>query len=142
MRTRLDLSGYWRGRLELNPAIDAAAPSNGIVERDFYVPLPWNKQVEHLRWPGDETELSGVVRPVQNQNFRDVNRKFNEGTITYRREIDAPAAQGQAAHDRAFLVFEGSNYATTVTLNGQAIGTLMEAIRRPSASPSFCATCA
>ena len=74
MRHRLDLSGYWHGRLELNPAIDVSAPA--AIEQDFYIPLPWNKQIDHLRWPSDTQELSGIVRPIQNQNFRMTSRKF------------------------------------------------------------------
>jgi len=120
MRQRVDLSGYWPARLELNPQVPVAAPL--VVEREFYVPLPWNKQVEHLRWPGPEQELSGIVTPLQNQNFRDVMRKFNEGTIHYRRTINHPATPGVSECHRVFLVFEGSNYRTAARLNGHAIG--------------------
>lgn len=120
MRQRLDLSGYWPARLELNPQVPVHAPP--VVEREFYVPLPWNKQVEHLRWPGLGQELSGIVRPLQNQNFRDVMRKFNEGTIHYRRSIDLNGTTGVREGQRVFLVFDGSNYRTTVRLNDHEIG--------------------
>ncbi len=121
MRHRLDLSGYWQGRLELNPAIDVSAPA--VIEQDFYIPLPWNKQIDHLRWPSETQELSGIVRPTQNQNFRDVMRKFNEGTITYRKMVYVPDGADRHPPSRVFLVFEGSNYRTTARVNGQEVGT-------------------
>lgn len=116
-RPRLDLSGYWHGSLSLNPEIDVAAPA--IIERDFFIPLPWNRQIEDLRWPGEGTELSGIVTPLQNQNFRHIMRKFNEGVIVYRRTLNIARPAGDL---RAVLVFEGSNYHTTVTINDQHIG--------------------
>ena len=119
MRHRIDLSGYWAGRLELNPEIDVAAPA--VVEQDFFVPLPWNKQIEHLRWPGEKTELTNVVERLGNQNFRLVQRKFNEGVIVYRRELRLPSPPA-GADERVFLVFEGSNYSTEVAVNGQPVG--------------------
>lgn len=123
MRTRQDLSGYWHGRLELAGDVDVAVPgAPAAIERDFFVPLSWNKQIDHLRWPGPETELSGVVRPVQNQNFREVMRKFNEGTITYRRLVEIPDEPQRRLPARCFLVFEGSNYRTGVHVNGQSLG--------------------
>lgn len=121
MRPRLDLSGFWHGRLTLNPHLDAARPP--VIEREFYLPLPWNKQIEDLRWPSATQELSGVVRSLQNQNFRDVQRKFNEGTITYRRLLDLPDEPSYRRSRRAFLVFEGSNYFTTARVNGVEVGT-------------------
>lgn len=133
MRTRFDLSGFWHGRLELDSPLNVAAPTQ--VRRHFFVPLPWNKQIEDLRWAHENQELSGVVRSVQGQNFRDVNRKFNEGRITYRRMVSIPRPLVESAGGggsvgganpssrRAFLVFEGSNYRTTAVINGRKIGT-------------------
>lgn len=116
-RWRLDLAGPWDGRLVLNPDLDVAAPPK--IERTFHLPLPWNVQIEDLRWPGPEQELSGIVRPVQNQNFRDIQRKFAEGTVILTRAMHCQPPPGH----RLFLVFEGSNYHTSVTLNGHALGT-------------------
>jgi beta-glucuronidase len=116
-RSRQDLSGYWPGQLRLNPQLDVKAPE--VIEKEFFVPLPWNLQVEHLKWPAPDQELSGIVTPVQNQNFRDWNRKFAEGTIVYHNSIRCRKESGR----RVFLVFEGSNYRTEARLNGQAIGT-------------------
>lgn len=118
MRQRIDLSGYWDGRLELNPEIDVAAPA--CIEQPFYIPLPWNLQLGDVRWDGSATEMSGIVRPIQNQNFRDIQRKFAEGTITYRKTVDVPSF---AELPRVFLVFEGSNYRTAVRVNGHDAGT-------------------
>ncbi len=48
MRTfRFDLSGFWRGKLDLDAPITVTSPP--LVRRHFYVPMPWNKQVEDLR---------------------------------------------------------------------------------------------
>lgn len=116
-RWRFDLSGYWQGSLKLNPSLDVAAPET--VTQDFYLPLPWNVQVESLKWPGPDQELSGVVTPIQNQNFREWQRKFSEGVIVYRRAIVCHPPAGR----RVFLVIEGSNYRTTARLNGQRLGT-------------------
>lgn len=120
MRERLDLSGIWQGTLTLDPSIDVAAPAT--IQQPFHVPLPWNLQIDHLRWPGNDASgssasISGVVRPVQNQNFRDVHRKFNEGVITYRRSLHVPQRDG-----RAFLCFDAANYHTSVNVNDQAVG--------------------
>lgn len=102
MRQQIDLSGYWQGRLVLNPDIDVAAPD--VIERLFYVPLPWTKQIEDLQWPGSASrELSGVVQGVQNQNFRDQTRKYTEGVITYSREVFL-AETPDPAPNRIFLV--------------------------------------
>lgn len=123
MRERIDLSGYWQGRLVLNPALDVRAPT--AIEQQFYVPLSWNLQIEHVRWPAPDQELSGVVRPLQNQNFRDIARKFSEGTIVYARtvELDAEScARRRKEGQRAVLVFEGSNYRTAVRWNGRELG--------------------
>lgn len=119
MRVIHDLSGYWQGTLTLEPELDVKAPP--VIERDFYLPQSWNVQVEDLLWPGSPwRELSGIVRPLQNQNFRDQQRKYNEGVITYSRTVVLPSAPG-AGH-RAFLVFEGSNYRTEASVNGVAVG--------------------
>jgi beta-glucuronidase len=115
-RERHDLSGFWRGRLTLNPALDVAAPA--ALERDFWLPLPWNLQVEDLKWPRPDQELSGIVTPVQNQNFREWQRKFAEGTIVLRRRVACRAPKGR----RVFAVFEGSNYRTALRVNGQTAG--------------------
>lgn len=119
MRQRLDLAGWWDGRLELVKDVEVVAPAG--AGRPFYVPLPWNKQVEHLRWPAPETELANAVRPIQHQNFRLVHRKFNEGTITYRRKVDLPSPAASTGQ-RAWLVFEGSNYRTEARVNGRGVG--------------------
>jgi beta-glucuronidase len=119
MRIVYDLSGYWQGSLTLQPDLDVKAPP--VIERDFYLPLSWNIQIEDLLWPGSPwRELTGVIRPLQNQNFRDLQRKYNEGTIRYQRSLPLPATP--AGH-RAFLVFEGSNYRTEAWVNGKSVGT-------------------
>ena len=110
-----------------NSPVNVAVPPQ--VRRHFYLPMPWNKQVEDLRWPSETQELSGVVRTIQNQNFRDVQRKFNEGKITYRRVVRDPrklvdvSGGAGAAGRRAYMVFEGSNYRTTCVVNGRRMGT-------------------
>ncbi len=119
MRRRSDLSGWWDGRLEFVKDVDVEAPAG--AEGPFYVPLPWNKQIEHLRWPAPGTELANAVRPIQNQNFRLVHRKFNEGIITYRRRIELPGPPADPGQ-RAWLVFEGSNYRTDARVNGRPVG--------------------
>ena len=115
-RWRQDLSGLWDGQLVLNPDLDVAAPP--VIKRLLHLPLPWNVQIEDLRWPGPNQELSGVVRPVQNQNFRDIQRKFAEGTVTLTRTLHCRPPPDH----RLFLVFEGSNYRTGVTINGHDLG--------------------
>jgi beta-glucuronidase len=115
MRERHDLSGTWHGTLTLDASIDVDAPA--VIQQPFYMPLPWNLQIDHLRWPGSDAPISGVVRPIQNQNFRDVHRKFNEGVIVYRRSLHLPQRDG-----RAYLCFEGANYHTTVRVNNQLVG--------------------
>ena len=120
MRQRLDLSGYWHGRLVLNPDIETPPPPP--IERDFYLPLPWSKQIEDLLWPGSETrELSAIVDPLQNQNFRRLTRQYSEGIITYSRDFFIAATPD--AGTRVYLVCEGSNYETTVQVNGTEVGT-------------------
>jgi beta-galactosidase/beta-glucuronidase len=116
-RRRLDLSGYWQGTLTLNPEIDVAAPT--MIEREFYLPLPWNRQIEDCRWPVPGRELSGIVRPVDNQNFRDIQRKYSEGIIVLRRRVWYRLESGK----RVFMVFEGSNYRTEVRVNEQKLCT-------------------
>ncbi len=116
MRTKIDLSGFWNGKLELNPDIDVAVPE--IIERDFYVPLSWNMQIKDLQWPSEQQELSAITRPIQNQNFRDRERKFSEGTISYRKKV---VLKKKAGMDE-FLVFEGSNFKTIVYINGNKVG--------------------
>lgn len=115
-RRRLELAGYWAGTLTLNPNLDVAAPA--VIEQDFYLPLPWNLQIETLKWPHPDQELSGVVRPVQNQNFREWQRKFAEGIIVLRRTLALQPDPGQ----RVFLVFEGSNFQTRAKVNGRDVG--------------------
>lgn len=120
MRVLHDLSGYWQGELVLNPELDVKSPPK--IERDFLIPQCWNLQIEELLWPGSPwRELSGIVRPVQNQNFRDDQRKYNEGIIMYRRTVRFPPSPGDGY--RAFMVFEGSNYHTRLSVNGTEIGT-------------------
>jgi len=116
MRKRVDLSGFWDGRLELNSAIDVIAPEN--IQREFYVPLSWNMQTNDLQWPSAQQELSAITRPIQNQNFRDRDRKFSEGTIVYQKKIILEKKLGM----KEFLVFEGSNFKTTVSINGKNVG--------------------
>jgi beta-glucuronidase len=123
MRERIDLSGFWDGELVLNPEVDVAAPP--VIRQPFFVPLAWNQQILAERWPRPDQELSGAVRPVQNQNFRDIARKWNEGTITYRRTLSFSADQLnriRAGQARCFLVCEGSSYHTEISLNDQVIG--------------------
>ena len=115
MRPVFDLSGYWDGEIKLTDAVDVVAPAT--IRKPLYMPLPWNVQTASLRWPSATQELSGVVRTVQNQNFRDVQRKFDEGVVTYRRSLSIPDHPG-----RLFLVCEGANDTTTLTWNGQQIG--------------------
>jgi len=116
MRDRFDLSGYWRGSLELHAQVDSAAPKT--ICRDFYVPLAWNLQIQDFQWPSQTQELSAITRPIQNQNFTDKERKFSEGVVTYRRTVVLDRKPGM----REFLVFEGSNYKTTVFINGHKVG--------------------
>jgi beta-glucuronidase len=116
MRDKVDLSGLWDGELKLNPELDVAAPE--IIRKSFYVPLSWNMQTKDLQWPSEQQELSAITRPLQNQNFRDKERKFSEGVITYQKDIVLKKKQGM----REFLVFEGSNYKTTVSINGKKVG--------------------
>ena len=123
MRERTGLEGYWQGKLELNPAIDVESPA--LIEQQFYVPAPWNIQIRHLRRDPEAVELSGVVKPLQNQNFRDIQRRFSEGTITLVRKISIPAERMEAVTKgriKAFLVFEGSNYKTEVIINDKKAG--------------------
>jgi beta-glucuronidase len=116
MRQTLDLAGLWHGELTLNPDLDVDAPD--VIDGSFHLPLPWNQQIEHHRWPRHEQELSGIVEPVQNQNFRNVQRKFAEGTMVYSTSLALPTLDGR----RAFIVFEGSNYRTSVDVNGSEVG--------------------
>jgi beta-glucuronidase len=112
----IDLSGFWEGELKLNPELDVAAPE--IIRKSFYVPLSWNMQIRDLQWPSEQQELSAITRPVQNQNFRDKERKFSEGVITYHKDITLQKKPGM----REFLVFEGSNFKTEVSINGKKVG--------------------
>jgi len=118
MNTRevLDLSGFWNGELKLNAEINVASPD--VIRRPFYVPLSWNMQTKDLQWPSDSQELSAITRPVQNQNFRDKERKFSEGVVTYTKVLILNSKPGL----REWLVFEGSNYKTTVFINGIRVG--------------------
>jgi len=123
MRERIDLSGFWDGELVLNPAIDIAAPP--VIRQPFFVPRAWNLQILPERWPRPDLELSGTVRPLQNQNFREFARKWDEGTLVYRRNL--PFTQPEidrlrSGRDRCFLVCEGSASHTEITLNRRAIG--------------------
>ena len=123
MRERMGLEGFWQGRLELNPEIDVESPA--VIEQPFHVPTPWNLQIRHWRRLANDLELSGIVKPLQNQNFRDIQRRFSEGTITLSRTVSILPERIQAIADgklRAFLVFEGSNYRTDVTWNGAPAG--------------------
>ena len=104
IKESIALSGFWEGELKLNPEIDVVAPK--IIRRSFYIPLSWNMQIKDLQWPSEQQELSAVTRPLQNQNFRDKERKFSEGVITYHKDIALQKKPGM----REFLVFEGSNF--------------------------------
>lgn len=124
MRERTDLSGFWDGELTLNPNIDIAAPP--VIRQPFHVPLAWNLQILPHRWPRPDLELSGTVRPLQNQNFREFARKWDEGEILYRRSLpigDRDEERLRSGRDRCFLICEGSSYHTEITLNGRPIGT-------------------
>lgn len=116
MKTQYDLTGYWQGCLKLNSDINVKAPET--IKRDFFIPMSWNTQIGDLQWPSEQQELSAITRSVQNQNFRDRDRKFSEGTITYRKNILLSKCSGM----EEFLVFEGSNFKTTVTINGKEVG--------------------
>ena len=115
-REKKILSGFWDGELKLNSAIDVASPET--ISKPFYVPLSWNMQTKELEWPSDQQELAAITRPLQNQNFRDRARKFSEGEITYSKRIMLHKKPGL----REFIVFEGSNYKTTVSINGVKVG--------------------
>lgn len=115
-REKIDLSGFWDGELKLNSGIDVAVPD--VIRKDFHVPLSWNMQIKDLQWPSDSQEISAITRPIQNQNFRDKERKFSEGVIIYRKNVQIMKKTGT----REYLVFEGANHRTSVLINGKKAG--------------------